>query len=114
MSRVDSFISSPDASTLTGERRMGVECLLDLLAKRITETSGNNVIRITEVHGAAGRVRELIDPERENHIILYVDICDKEYEAITASFPRATVYRAKELCHQVPVCFKGVTGHNGC
>ena len=90
-----------------------MECLLDLLAERITKTSGDNVIQITDVNGAADRVRELIDPERENHVILYADIGENEYDLI-AGLPCVTTYRAKELCHQVPVCFKGSLSRDVC
>ena len=85
---------------------MGTECLLDLLADRISNKSGTNIVRITDRRDVTDRSHP-IDPDVEYHVLLYVDIDDDEYDIIAGIFSHATIYRAKELCHQVPMCFKG-------
>jgi pyocin large subunit-like protein len=110
--RIDSFVSNPDAGTLTGERRMGTERLLDMLADLLAEDDSANVIRIMKKNGVLDTVRSEIRPEKKNHILLYVDIDLKETDLIITEFPDAQIYRAKELCHQVPVCFKESASSN--
>ena len=107
--RVDSFISSPDAKTLTGGRRMGTGRLLDMLATHISEKDGSaNIIRVKDVSGEEMicRIRSEIDTDNENHILLYNPVTVTELDSVVASFPDAHVYRAQELCHQVPACVR--------
>lgn len=106
LKRIDSFLSNPNAGVLTGERRMGTEQLLDLLADRIAEDSSANIVRIKEKNGLLDRIRSEIIPGKKNHIILYADVDAPESDLVVGAFPYAEVYRAKELCHQVPVCFR--------
>ncbi|MCL2712497.1 MAG: hypothetical protein FWD37_04405 [Methanomassiliicoccaceae archaeon] len=89
---------------------MGVECLLDLLANRIAKNYGNKVIRIRTNKNAIGRITKRIDPEKRNHVILYEEIDRCLYDLVVNTFPYATIYGARELCHQVPVCFKVLAG----
>jgi len=103
--RIDSFVSRPDAGMLRGERRMGTERLLDMLADRIAEDECANVILVK----AADDVQDIaskIVPGKMDHILLYTtDV--KAFDTVLREFPGACVYGAKELCHQVPVCFRG-------
>jgi hypothetical protein len=104
--RIDSFLSNPDAGILRGERRMGPEPLLDILADRIAEDDSANVIYVKEKNNLLEKIRSETVPGKKNHIILYADFDTAESDLITRTFPDAEVYRAKELCHQVPVCFR--------
>jgi len=36
----------------------------------------------------------------------------EESDLIISAFPDAQIYKAKELCHQVPVCFKEPLSHH--
>ena len=102
--RIDSFVSRLDAGMLTGERRMGTERLLDMLADRMAEDVYANVIlvkKMDDVHDIASKI--VLD--KINHILLYITNSTVS-ETILWKFPNAFVYVAKELCHQVPVCFR--------
>ena len=102
--RIDSFVSRTDAGMLTGERRMGTECLLDMLADRLAGDEHTNVIRVKGKDDVPS-VRSKIVTDKNNHILLY--FADPGVsEMILQEFPEACVYGAKELCHQVPVCFR--------
>jgi len=104
--RIDPFVSNPDAGVITGARRMGTVSLLDTVADRIAESDSDNVIRIKEKDDVLDRIRSETVTDKKNHIFLYVDIDPAETDIIAAEFPDAQVYRSKELCHQVPACFK--------
>ena len=103
--RIDSFLSHPDARTLRGERRMGAQLLLDMLADRISLDDSANIIRIKEVNekNLIAYIRSNIVSGKNNFILLYADT---DAANIIAAFPDTRVFRAKEICHQVPVCFK--------
>ncbi|MCL2890923.1 MAG: hypothetical protein FWF40_03415 [Methanomassiliicoccaceae archaeon] len=109
--RIDSFVSRPDAGMLRGERRMGTERLLDMLADRIAEDECANVIRVKEVNEIQDIASKIV-PCKIDHILLYTSDAEA-FDAVLREFPNACVYGAKELCHQVPVCFRGspMTGH---
>jgi hypothetical protein len=104
--KIDSFLSNPDAGTLTGERRMGPENLLDLLADHIMKDDSANIIRITD----AKNVSEFIGSKRiagkTDHILIYIDLSPDVTKDIITLFPDTHIYKAKELCHQLPVCFR--------
>jgi hypothetical protein len=104
--RIDSFISNPNEGTLTGERRMGTGPLLDLVAERIlTEDPMINVIRVTE-GDRIEYIRSRIDADRKNCILLYGDVDTVSLDEIVDEFQDAQVYRAQEICHQVPLCVR--------
>ena len=111
--RIESFLRNPDGGTLTGERRMSTESLLDMLADRISEDGSANVICIKEKEGFLTQVRSKIAAEKKNHILLYADVDPAESALVKELYPKAQLYRAKELCHQVPVCFKEPAADNG-
>ena len=104
--RVDAFLSNPNAGMFAGKRRMGTGPLLDLLAERMAYDSTANVIRIEERNNMFEYIRSRIMPEKNNHILLYVEVDMSESDAIARTFPQAHIYRVRELCHQVPVCFR--------
>ncbi|MDR2866623.1 MAG: hypothetical protein LBV13_04400 [Methanomassiliicoccaceae archaeon] len=113
--RIDSFISNPHAGTLTGERRMGAERLLDMLADRLAEDDSRNVIRITENNDIIGLIRSKMRYDKEGHVIIYFDLDADETDVLLRTFPDTQIYRAKEICHQVPVCFREpAAGHDLC
>jgi len=85
---------------------MSTGSLLDLLAGRIARDDSANVIRVTEKEGMLDRIRSRMVPEENNHILIYVDLDGNESELVVAMFPDAHIYLAKELCHQVPVCYR--------
>ncbi|MCL2333561.1 hypothetical protein [Candidatus Methanoplasma termitum] len=103
--RIDSFLSRSDAKTLRGDRRMGTGALLDMIADRISIDDSVNIIRVTEEHekNSLNYIHSMITMKKNNFILLYVDI---DAANIIAAFPDAKVLKAKEICHQVPVCFK--------
>jgi hypothetical protein len=103
--RIESFLSHPDAGMLKGDRRMGTELLLDTLADSIIE-KGNNVIRIKKHDGLMEYISSNIVSKKKNFILLYVDIGLDETNLIIERYPEAPLFKAKELCHQVPVCYK--------
>jgi hypothetical protein len=110
MEKIDSFISHPDAGMLTGERRMGTEHLLDLLADRIAEDDSANVILVKEMIDIPGISSKTV-PGKIDHILIYFDT-EGTFDTIVQRFSDACVYGAKELCHQLPVCFRGsAVGH---
>jgi hypothetical protein len=104
--RIDSFLSNRDAGTLTGERRMSPEKLLDMLAGRIMMDDTANIIRIR----SKDDLSELLISGRRvtdrDHVLIYIDLSMDETAHIMTAFPDAHIYRAKELCHQVPVCYR--------
>jgi len=102
--RIDSFISRPDAGMLRGERRMGTECLLDMLADRIAEDEHANVIRVKRTDDVLSIASKIV-PGKNDHILIYIADAGV-FDTIVKNFPEACVYGAKELCHQVPVCFR--------
>ncbi|MDR0778431.1 MAG: hypothetical protein LBE48_03215 [Methanomassiliicoccaceae archaeon] len=104
--RIDSFLSDPNAGTLTGERRMGPEKLLDMLADRLADDDSVNIIRIMDHRNVHNFISSGIRAGKTDHILIYVDLSTEATNDILASFPDAHVYKAKELCHQVPVCFR--------
>ena len=104
--RADSFLSNPNAGMFAGKRRMGTGPLLDLLADRLAYDSTANVIRVKERNNMLDYIGSSMMPEKSNHILLYVEVDVSESDLIARTFPLAHIYRAKELCHQVPVCFK--------
>ncbi|MCL2296539.1 MAG: hypothetical protein FWC29_05640 [Methanomassiliicoccaceae archaeon] len=104
--RIDSFLSNPGARVLRGERRMGPESLLDVLAERIAEDHSANVIYVKEKNNFLESIRSDMAPGKVNHIILYADLDLAESDLIIKTFPDAKVYRAGEICHQVPICFR--------
>jgi len=104
--RIDSFLSRPDAGMLKGERRMGTGPLLDMLAERISLDESARVICVIERENALDHIGSQIKAGKKNHILLYVDVELAVTDQISEMFPDAQIYRVKELCHQVPVCFK--------
>jgi len=104
--KIGSFITNPDAGIVAGKRRMGTEALLDAVADRISEDPEANVIRVTDENDAAGYIGSRIAAGKKNHVLLYVEIPLNDSDRIAAEFPGAQIYRVKELCHQVPACFK--------
>jgi hypothetical protein len=103
--RIDSFLSHRDAKTLRGDRRMGTELLLDMLAERISLDDSANIIRIKEENkeNSMDHIHLQIVAGKDNYILLYADI---DAANILAVFPDVKIFKAKEICHQVPVCFK--------
>ena len=114
--RADSFLSNPNAGVFAGRRRMGTESLLDLLAERIADDSTANVVRVKDKNNLLEHIRSSMIAEKQNHILLYIEVGMEEFDLITKMFPSAHIYGAKELCHQVPVCFKEYISENsyGC
>jgi len=104
--KIGSFIVNPDAGIVAGKRRMGTEALLDTVADRISGDPDANVIRVKDENDAMEYVRSAFDAGKKNHVLLYVEIPIKESDGIIAEFPGVQIYRVKELCHQVPACFK--------
>ena len=84
---------------------MGTERLLDMLAGRIAEDEYANVILVKDVNDIPDIASEIV-PGKMNHILLYTEDI-KAFDTVLREFPDACVYGAKELCHQVPVCFRG-------
>ncbi|MCL1984444.1 MAG: hypothetical protein FWG58_03480 [Methanomassiliicoccaceae archaeon] len=104
--KVDSFLCDPNAGTLTGERRMGSGPLLDAVANRIiSDDPEANIIRIYGTDDI-GLIRSVTKDKKENHILVYCIIDNKELNDIMRTFPNAHVYRAQELCHQLPACVR--------
>jgi len=95
---------------------MGTESLLDLLAERIADDSTANVVRVKDKNNLLEHIRSSMIAEKQNHILLYIEVGMEEFDLITKMFPSAHIYGAKELCHQVPVCFKEYISENsyGC
>jgi len=81
---------------------MGTECLLDLLAERL-RAGGANVIKIKCKGNITRLPRSFAAPGVRRHVIVY-DI--SLYDIALRSFPDSEVYGARELCRQMPVCFK--------
>ena len=104
--KIGSFITDPNAGIVAGKRRMGTENLLDTVADQISEDPNANVIRVTDEDDAFGYVGSRIVAGKKNHVLLYVEIPIIESDRIIAAFPGVQIYRVKELCHQVPACFK--------
>jgi len=104
--RMTAFISDPDARVLTGKRRMGTEALLDALADHMEKDASANIIRVTDSKWTADSIRSGTDSGKRNHVLFYVEIDPKRIGEILEEFPDVRIYGAKELCHQVPVCFK--------
>jgi len=111
--KINSFIFDPNAGTVTGKRRMGTDALLDAVAEEISKDPKANVIRVTEEDGAIEYIRARIGAEKKNHVLLYAELAPKEAERIMKEFPDAQIYRVKELCHQVPACFKEAAAPGG-
>lgn len=104
--KMDYFLSDPHAGILTGERRMGTDELLDMLAEHlILDNSESNIISIKGNEYPMDRIREEIK-EGSNHILLYGPICKEDLDMIIHEFPEASVYRGQELCHQLPACVR--------
>jgi hypothetical protein len=89
---------------------MGPEQLLDELAEYISYDNSANIIRIKEKKNILDHIRSEIVAGKKNHVLLYVEIKVAESDLILTAFPDVPVYRAKELCHQLPVCFKESLG----
>jgi len=103
--RMESFLSNPDAGMLRGDRRMGTEPLLDMLADRIS-ADGSNVIKVKKEEGMFDHISSKIISGKENFILIYVDIGVEETNSMVKMYPDVQIYKAKELCHQVPVCYR--------
>jgi len=104
--RMTAFITDPDARMLTGKRRMGTEALLDMLADHMEKDASANIIRVTDNEWTTERIRSETDGGKRNHVIFYTEIDPKRIWEILEELPGVQIYGAKELCHQVPVCFK--------
>ncbi|MCL1904831.1 MAG: hypothetical protein FWG19_01750 [Methanomassiliicoccaceae archaeon] len=104
--RVDSFLSDPNAGTLTGDRRTGSGPLLDTVADRIiSDDPDANIVRIYKTDDI-DLIRSVVDDRKKNHILIYCRIDDGELNDIMITFPDAHVYRGQELCHQLPACVR--------
>jgi len=102
ISRMDSFLSEPGAGILAGNRRMGTDALMDTLAERLERRA--KVIRIKSTEDMIERVRQ--ETCDDVHVVIYCRIGDDELNAVMREFPKAHVYRAQELCHQLPACVR--------
>ena len=109
--RMESFLSNPDAGMLRGDRRMGTELLLDMLADRVS-ADGSNVIKVKNAEGIFDHVSSKIISGEVNYILIYIDIGVEETNTLVKMFPDVQIYKAKELCHQVPVCYRETLSDN--
>ena len=105
--RADRFLEM-SGTILTGDRRMSAGHLLDIVMARILSVnSDTNIIRIKNLSdGCPDRVRREMSDEKENCIFIYCEVGDTVLKRIIETFPDAYVYRAQELCHQLPACIR--------
>lgn len=103
------FISNPDAASLTGPRRMSKEdFMLDLAHVLKQVHPGINIYDIGD--GSAFEIKEGMNA------ILSIDPPSTKISEIMASIisDRVLFFYFQELCHQVPVCVKGLHGIGHC
>ena len=80
---------------------------MDIIADRILiEDPAVNIIRVKSNADLLSSIRSQTIAEKENHIFLYCILNAAELDDILEMFPDAHIYRAQELCHQVPVCVR--------
>lgn len=101
--KIDPFILSELACTLTGTRRMGVDALMDAVAERLKEMQ-RNVIRAE--NGDMEHIRNNIINGSKNCVLFNAVVDDMVLNDIFTEFPDVDVYIGQELCHQVPACVK--------
>jgi hypothetical protein len=100
--RIDRFLTNPNAGSVTGRRRMGIEALMDLVEEEVRNAFPDlNIIRIgrDEFPKSFENVAILADsPEKSERII----------ELFETGIPKSVLFLStRELCHQLPACIKG-------
>jgi len=82
---------------------MGAEQLPDLVISRVLSVNPEvNIILIRDAsEGHPGRILRETDHGKDNRIFVYREIGDDVLKDI-GTFPDACVYRARELCRQLP------------
>jgi len=103
------FISNPDATSLTGPRRMSKEdFMIDLVNVLKQVHPGMNILDISD--GNDFEIKEGMNA------ILSIDPPSIKISEMMAPIisDRVLFFYFQELCHQVPVCVKGLHGTGYC
>jgi hypothetical protein len=103
------FISNPDATSLTGPRRMSKDDFMTDLVHVLKQVHpGINICDISD--GSAFEIKEGMNA------ILSIDPPSMKISEMMAAIisDRVLFFYFQELCHQVPVCVKGLHGTEYC
>ncbi|UAL08246.1 MAG: hypothetical protein KRP56_03085 [Candidatus Methanogranum gryphiswaldense] len=109
--RIRSFITNPNALSITGPRRVSKSDLIDLVRDVLCDVyPGINIIFVEGTMDIS-----IISKDGMSAILSKEPFVSEVMDSIRSVLSdRVLLFYVQELCHQVPVCVKGFHGSEGC